>query len=89
MHNLKNLFNLPVGIADHVEADDKLFSRASYVNQARVHQGYHYPRVLVQGAHRQSVFSASHRISKMLLMLDLRKYTLYQRAVHIHLLNNI
>lgn len=27
-----------------VEAADSLLSRASYVNQARVHNGYHYPR---------------------------------------------
>jgi len=29
-----------------VELDDKGFSRASTINQARVHQGYHYPRSL-------------------------------------------
>jgi len=29
-----------------LEADPKPFSRASYVNQARVHNGYHYPRSL-------------------------------------------
>ncbi len=27
-----------------LECDDRPFSRASYVNQARVHNGYHYPR---------------------------------------------
>ncbi|RZL45426.1 MAG: FAD-binding oxidoreductase, partial [Pedobacter sp.] len=27
-----------------VEYDPKAFSRASYINQARVHMGYHYPR---------------------------------------------
>ena len=27
-----------------LEADDASFSRATYINQARVHQGYHYPR---------------------------------------------
>lgn len=27
-----------------IEASDRLLSRASYVNQARVHNGYHYPR---------------------------------------------
>lgn len=27
-----------------IEIDDSSFSRASYVNQARVHNGYHYPR---------------------------------------------
>lgn len=27
-----------------LECDPMLFSRATYINQARVHQGYHYPR---------------------------------------------
>lgn len=27
-----------------IECEEKSFSRASYVNQARVHNGYHYPR---------------------------------------------
>jgi len=29
-----------------IDADDNLFSRATYVNQARLHNGYHYPRSL-------------------------------------------
>jgi len=29
-----------------LEFDDRPFSRASYINQARVHNGYHYPRSL-------------------------------------------
>lgn len=29
-----------------LECDSKAFSRATYINQARVHQGYHYPRSL-------------------------------------------
>lgn len=29
-----------------LEYDEEPFSRATYVNQARVHQGYHYPRSL-------------------------------------------
>ncbi len=29
-----------------LEYDDKPFQRASYINQARVHNGYHYPRSL-------------------------------------------
>ena len=29
-----------------LEYDDKPFQRASYINQARVHNGYHYPRRL-------------------------------------------
>lgn len=27
-----------------IECDEKAFGRATYINQARVHQGYHYPR---------------------------------------------
>ena len=27
-----------------LECDDAPFKRATYINQARVHQGYHYPR---------------------------------------------
>ena len=27
-----------------LEYDDAPFKRATYINQARVHQGYHYPR---------------------------------------------
>lgn len=33
-----------------LEADGSVFSRATYVNQARVHQGYHYPRSLSTAA---------------------------------------
>lgn len=29
-----------------LECDDTAFVRATYINQARVHQGYHYPRSL-------------------------------------------
>ena len=29
-----------------LECDDEAFGRATYINQARVHQGYHYPRSL-------------------------------------------
>ena len=29
-----------------IELSNQVFSRASYINQARVHQGYHYPRSL-------------------------------------------
>ncbi len=29
-----------------LECDDRPFSRATYINQARVHMGYHYPRSL-------------------------------------------
>ena len=29
-----------------LEYESKSFKRATYINQARVHQGYHYPRSL-------------------------------------------
>ena len=29
-----------------LERDNEAFSRATYINQARVHMGYHYPRSL-------------------------------------------
>lgn len=39
-----------------VEAEDELLTRASLINQARVHGGYHYPRSLVTGyASRKSL----------------------------------
>ena len=30
-----------------IEAEERLLRRASYVNQARIHNGYHYPRSLL------------------------------------------
>jgi glycine/D-amino acid oxidase-like deaminating enzyme len=32
-----------------IEKEDSMMSRASYVNQARVHNGYHYPRSVLTG----------------------------------------
>ena len=40
-----------------VEREPDLFARASYVNQARVHNGYHYPRSLVTAERSQRNFS--------------------------------
>jgi glycine/D-amino acid oxidase-like deaminating enzyme len=37
-----------------LEKESKMMSRASYVNQARVHNGYHYPRSILTG-HRSAV----------------------------------
>jgi glycine/D-amino acid oxidase-like deaminating enzyme len=41
-----------------VEREDRLFGHASYVNQARIHSGYHYPRSL-HTAYRSRVNFAS------------------------------
>jgi glycine/D-amino acid oxidase-like deaminating enzyme len=40
-----------------LEASDELLQRASYVNQARVHHGYHYPRSLLTGLRSSLNFS--------------------------------
>jgi len=39
-----------------VEASDKPMSRASYSNQARVHNGYHYPRSVLTGLRSRQLF---------------------------------
>ncbi len=39
-----------------VEASSLLLARASYVNQARVHHGYHYPRSLLTGYRSRVTF---------------------------------
>ena len=39
-----------------LECDSKPFSRATYVNQARVHQGYHYPRSISTAAKSAGYF---------------------------------
>ena len=47
-----------------LEYDEEPFSRATYVNQARVHQGYHYPRSLhtaLKSAHYFRRFNEDYR----------------------------
>lgn len=40
-----------------LERAEKLLTRASYANQARVHQGYHYPRSLITGFRSRANYS--------------------------------
>ena len=40
-----------------LEADDAPFKRASYINQARVHMGYHYPRSLSTALKSKNYFA--------------------------------
>ena len=40
-----------------VEAEDHAFKRATYINQARVHMGYHYPRSLYTASKSAHYFS--------------------------------
>jgi hypothetical protein len=47
-----------------IEKEDKLFQKASLVNQARLHSGYHYPRSLATAAmsdEHKLRFAAEHR----------------------------
>ncbi|MBK8699314.1 MAG: FAD-dependent oxidoreductase [Saprospiraceae bacterium] len=39
-----------------LEYEDEAFTRASYVNQSRIHNGYHYPRSLATAAKTASYF---------------------------------
>jgi len=45
-----------------LEADESVFSRATYVNQARVHQGYHYPRPSLLQPNQLTIFVGSAMI---------------------------
>lgn len=44
-----------------LECDDEAFGRATYVNQARVHQGYHYPRSLSTASKSAGYFARFNR----------------------------
>lgn len=43
-----------------LECDDAPFKRATYINQARVHQGYHYPRSLSTAMKSAGYFARFH-----------------------------
>ncbi|MCR5235101.1 MAG: FAD-dependent oxidoreductase [Lachnospiraceae bacterium] len=44
-----------------LECDDAPFKRATYINQARVHQGYHYPRSISTAMKSASYFERFNR----------------------------
>lgn len=44
-----------------LECDQTAFGRATYVNQARVHQGYHYPRSMSTAMKSAGYFERFHR----------------------------
>lgn len=52
------------GLGQHVlvlECEDAPFKRATYINQARVHQGYHYPRSLSTAMKSAGYFARFNR----------------------------
>ena len=44
-----------------LECDPAPFGRATYINQARVHQGYHYPRSLSTAMKSAGYFERFHQ----------------------------
>ena len=46
-----------------IELSDQVFGRASHINQARVHQGYHYPRSLSTAITSAKYFESPIRFS--------------------------
>ncbi len=68
-----------------IEKESVMMSRASYVNQARVHNGYHYPRSLLT-AHRSSVnFPRFVKEHESAVKSDFPKY--YAIAKHLSKVN--
>ena len=57
-----------------LERDDDLMQRASYRNQARVHQGYHYPRSLLTSLRSRVNFSQFVEEYKPAISSDFQKY---------------
>jgi glycine/D-amino acid oxidase-like deaminating enzyme len=57
-----------------VEKRSDLLERASYVNQARVHQGYHYPRSLLTGLRSRVNFARFVKDYAFCIDQDFEKY---------------
>jgi glycine/D-amino acid oxidase-like deaminating enzyme len=79
-----------------LEKEDKMMSRASYVNQARVHNGYHYPRsvltalrsrvnfpVFVEeyGAAIVNSFDKYYAVAKKLSKVNARQFELFCKKI--------
>lgn len=85
-----------------LEKEADLFQRASYVNQARVHNGYHYPRSLLTAARSQvnffkfigdyqdciiSSFDNYYAISSYLSKVNARQFKNFCQRVNIPLMS--
>ncbi|QQG50899.1 MAG: FAD-binding oxidoreductase [Candidatus Saccharibacteria bacterium] len=68
-----------------IEKEKALMSRASYVNQARVHNGYHYPRSLLTGYRSAVNFPTFVEEYKPAIVSDFDKY--YSIARHLSKVN--
>lgn len=68
-----------------VEKEDRMMTRASYVNQARVHNGYHYPRSVLTGYRSAVNFPRFTEEYKNAIVSDFDKY--YGIARHLSKVN--
>jgi glycine/D-amino acid oxidase-like deaminating enzyme len=57
-----------------LEKEDQLMTRASYVNQARVHNGYHYPRSILTAYRSTANFSRFVSDYETAIISDFDKY---------------
>lgn len=56
-----------------LECDPAPFGRATYINQARVHQGYHYPRSLSTAMKSAGYFERFHKDFSFCINREFRK----------------
>jgi len=68
-----------------IEKESSLMSRASYVNQARVHNGYHYPRSLLTAYRSHVNFSRFVKEHKKAIKSNFPKY--YAISSHLSKIN--
>lgn len=71
-----------------MEIDDKPLQRASFINQARVHNGYHYPRSVSTASKSAHYYERFVRTFHFLLIIDSRKYMLFQLMIRSRMQNN-
>ena len=64
-----------------IEKEHELMTRASYVNQARVHNGYHYPRSVLTAYRSASNFPRFIADYKPAIMSDFDKYYAVARVL--------
>lgn len=56
-----------------IECDSEPFKRATYINQARVHQGYHYPRSISTAMKSAGYFERFHKDYKFCINREFQK----------------
>ena len=76
---------LDVKNIDILEKEKQTMTRASYVNQARVHNGYHYPRSILTGYRSAVNFPRFTKQFGTAIHSDFNKY--YAVAKHLSKVN--